>query len=83
MVRLNAARASNPRLTAVLSGDATLQMHQLRCKRPELVRKESWTHFWACNLIRTVMAQAAATHDLLPRCISFKGTIQTLEPFSP
>ena len=39
-------------------------------------------HILAYNLIRTVMAQAAVTHDLLPRSISFKGTVQTLEAFS-
>ena len=38
----------------------TLQMDMLRCKTPELVRKEIWTHVLAYNLIRTVMAQAAA-----------------------
>ena len=61
----------------------TLQMHELRCKTPELVRKEIWTHILAYNLIRTVMAQTAYTHDLLPRSISFKGAIQTLEAFRP
>jgi hypothetical protein len=61
----------------------TLQMHELRCKTPELVRKEIWTHILAYNLVRTVMAQAAATHGLMPRSISFKGTIQTLEAFQP
>jgi Transposase DDE domain len=59
----------------------TLQMHELRCKTPELVRKEIWMHILAYNLIRTIMAQAAATHDLPPRSISFKGTVQTLEAF--
>jgi IS4 transposase len=38
----------------------TLQMDVLRCKVPDLVRKEIWTHVLAYNLIRTVMAQAAA-----------------------
>jgi hypothetical protein len=33
--------------------------------------------------MRTIIAQAAATHDLLPRSISFKGAIQTLEAFQP
>ena len=61
----------------------TLQMHELRCKTPELVRKEIWAHMLAYNLIRTVMAQAAVTHDLMPRSISFKGTVQTLEAFQP
>jgi len=62
---------------------STMQMHDLRCKTPELVRKEIWTHALAYNLIRTIMAQAAATHGLLPRSISFKGAIQTLEAFQP
>lgn len=62
---------------------STMQMHDLRCKTPELVHKEIWTHVLAYNLIRTIMAQAAATHDLLPRSVSFKGAIQTLEAFQP
>jgi hypothetical protein len=62
---------------------STMQMGELRCKTPELVRKEIWTHVLAYNLIRTVMAQAAAKHDLLPRSISFKGSLQTLEAFQP
>lgn len=59
----------------------SLQMDQLRCQTPELVRKEIWTHILAYNLIRTIMAQAATKHDLEPRTISFKGTLQTLEAF--
>ena len=62
---------------------STMQMSELRCKTPEMVRKEIWAHVLAYNLIRTVMAQAAAAHDLLPRSISFKGTLQTLEAFQP
>jgi len=62
---------------------ATMQMRELRCKTPELVRKEVWTHILAYNLIRTIMAQAAATHDRAPRSVSFKGTMQTLEAFQP
>jgi hypothetical protein len=61
----------------------TLQMDILRCKTPELVRKEIWTHILAYNLIRTIMAQAAVTHKIPPRSISFKGTLQTLEAFQP
>ncbi len=61
----------------------TLQMDVLRCKTPELVRKEIWTHVLAYNLIRTVMAQAATKHGIEPRSISFKGTVQTLEAFQP
>ncbi len=60
---------------------SVMQMEMLRCKTPELVRKEIWTHILAYNLIRTVMAQAAIKHDIHPRSISFKGAIQTLEAF--
>ena len=61
----------------------TMQMDILRCKTPELVRKEIWTHILAYNLIRSVIAQAASKHDVEPRSISFKGAIQTLEAFQP
>ena len=60
-----------------------MQMDILRCKTPELVRKEIWTHILAYNLIRTIIAQAASKHDVEPRTISFKGAIQTLEAFQP
>ena len=61
----------------------TLQMDVVRCKTPELVRKELWTHILAYNLIRTIAAQAAVKHGIEPRTISFKGTLQTLEAFQP
>ncbi len=61
----------------------SLQMDILRCKSPELVHKEIWTHVLAYNLIRTIMAQAATKHGIEPRSISFKGTLQTLEAFQP
>jgi hypothetical protein len=61
----------------------TLQMDVLRCKTPELVRKELWTHILAYNLIRTIAAQAATRHGVEPRSISFKGVVQTLEAFQP
>jgi hypothetical protein len=61
----------------------TLQMDALRCKTPELVRKEIWTHILAYNLVRTIIAQAAVKYGIEPRTISFKGAIQTLEAFQP
>jgi hypothetical protein len=61
----------------------TMQMGELRGKTPEMVRKEIWTHALAYNLIRTVMAQAAAGEGVSPREISFKATIQVLEAFRP
>jgi hypothetical protein len=59
----------------------TMQMDVLRCKTPEMVRKEIWTHLLAYNLVRTVMARAARLHGLAPREISFKGALQTLNAF--
>ena len=62
---------------------SVMQMECLRGKTPELVRKEIWTHVLAYNLIRVIMAQAATKSSMLPRTISFKGTLQTLEAFQP
>src|SRR5262245_62988464 len=61
----------------------TLQMDMLRCKTPELVRKEIWAHVLAYNLIRTVMAQAAAREGIAPRSVSFKTALQVLNAFGP
>jgi hypothetical protein len=62
---------------------STMQMDVLRCKTPELVHKEVWTHILAYNLIRTIIAQAALRHGIVPRTISYKGAMQTLEAFQP
>ena len=61
----------------------TLQMNALRCRTPELVRKEIWTHLLAYNLIRAIVAQAAVAQSVDPRTISFKGAVQTLKAFQP
>jgi hypothetical protein len=58
-------------------------MDMLRCKTPELVRKEIWAHVLGYNLIRTVMARAADREGVAPRTISFKATLQILEAFRP
>jgi hypothetical protein len=60
-----------------------LQMDQLRCKKPERVRNEFWTHLLGYNLIRGVMTQAALESGRSPWEISFKGTLQTLSQFLP
>jgi hypothetical protein len=59
----------------------SLQMDILRCKTPEMVRKEIWMHLLAYNLIRGVIAKAAGEHELEPRQISFKGALQTMNEF--
>jgi hypothetical protein len=58
-----------------------LQMDVLRCKTPEMVRKEIWMHLLAYNLIRGVMAEAAEAHGKRPRHLSFKGALQTMTAF--
>jgi hypothetical protein len=60
-----------------------LQMTHLRCKTPEMVRKEMWAHFLAYNLIRKTMAESARHQDVLPRRLSFKGAVQTMNSFAP
>jgi len=60
-----------------------LQMDQLRCKTPERVRNEFWTHLLGYNLIRGVMASSALASGRSPWEISFKGTLQTLNHFLP
>jgi hypothetical protein len=58
-----------------------MKMDILRCKTPTMVRKEIWAHLLAYNLIRQVMAQAAAAHKITPRQLSFAGAVQTLNEF--
>ena len=60
-----------------------MNMDVLRCQTPDMVRKEIWAHLLAYNLIRTVIAQAAATHEKHPRQISFTRAMRTLEAFRP
>jgi hypothetical protein len=60
-----------------------MQMDILRCKTPDMVHKEIWTHLLAYNLLRTVMAVAANENDIEPRQVSFKGAKQALTAFAP
>ena len=64
---------------------STMQMDILRCKTPDMVHKEIWTHLLAYNLLRTIMAVAASESedDIEPRQISFKGAKQALTAFAP
>ena len=43
-----------------------MQMDVLRCKTPEMVRKEIWAHVLVYNLIRGVMAEAAHRRGAAP-----------------
>jgi Transposase DDE domain len=61
----------------------TMQMDVLRCKSPEMIHKEIWVHLLAYNLLRTVMAVAAAEHGIEPRHVSFTGAKQAVTAFAP
>lgn len=55
-------------------------MDVLRCKTPEMVRKEIWACLLAYNLIRRTMLQAASAADSerSPRQISFTAAMQKI-----
>src|SRR3990170_2464316 len=49
-----------------------MNMEPMRCKTPEMVRKEIAVTLLAYNLIRLLMAQAGTIHHVWPRYISFR-----------
>lgn len=53
-------------------------MEMLRCKSPEMVKKEIAVHFLSYNLIRATIARAAKTNQKTPRKISFMTAVQSL-----
>jgi hypothetical protein len=60
-----------------------LQMDHLRCKTPHRARNEFYMHLVAYNLIRKVMAIAAAKAGVEPWTVSFKGALQTMDKLLP
>ena len=67
----------------IRANKSTMRMDVLRCKTPAMVEKEIWAHLLAYNLIRTVMAVAAAAAGIEPRRLSFKGAKQAVTAFAP
>jgi len=61
----------------------TMGMDILRCKTPEMVRKEILMHLIAYNCIRRLMLEAAETKGVTLRRISFKGSVQALRQWEP
>lgn len=60
----------------------TLGMEQLRCQSPDMAEKELLAYLLAHNLIRCVMAQAAAQHKAELERVSFKGTLDAVRQYS-
>ncbi len=56
----------------------TLNLDDLRCKTPAMVRVEIWTTLLAYNLIRRIISAAAMEHGKTPRRISFTRTCVTI-----
>jgi hypothetical protein len=55
---------------------SNLNLGHVRCKSPEMVRRELWTTILGYNLIRTTMAGAALLHRKQPRQLSFVSACQ-------
>jgi hypothetical protein len=61
---------------------STMGMEYLRCKSPEMARKEMLAYLIAHNLVRCIMAEAASGYDVSLQAISFKGTLDALRQYS-
>jgi hypothetical protein len=60
----------------------TMGMEQLRCKTPEMAAKELLAYLVAHNLVRCLMAEAVAAHEVDLERVSFKGSVDALRQFS-
>jgi hypothetical protein len=60
----------------------TMGMEQLRCKTPDMAEKELLAYLVAHNLIRCVMAETVARHEVEMERLSFKGTVDALRQYS-
>ena len=60
----------------------TLGMDVLRCRTPEMVRKEIALHAITYNLVRGLMQQAAALYEVDLTRLSFKGSVDTLRQWT-
>jgi DDE family transposase len=60
---------------------AVMGMDILRCKTPDMIKKEVAVHLLAYTLARAVMAQAASLAGILARALSFKGSVQILDAY--
>jgi putative transposase len=58
-----------------------MQMEELRCKSPSMVRKEIYCHMLAYNLVRSAILESALIFDKRPRQLSFTGAMQAMNAF--
>lgn len=60
----------------------TMGMERLRCQSPPMAQKELLACLIAHNLVRCVMAEAAALYDVHLDRISFKGSLDALRQYT-
>ena len=60
----------------------TMHMDILRCRSPEMIRKEISVHLLAYNLVRWAMASAAYLGEVIPRLLNFTGAKRVLMAFA-
>ena len=61
----------------------TIGMDILRCKTPEMVKKEILMHLIVYNCIRYLMVKSKPNHDIGLRKMSFKAGVQALRQWEP
>jgi hypothetical protein len=61
---------------------AQMQMDHLRCKSPQMVRKEIHCHMIGYNLVRCAILASALRFNLCPSQLSFTGAMQAVEEFA-
>ena len=61
----------------------TLGMDILRCKSPDMVRKEIVMHWIVYNCIRWLMMSTGDADQIPVRQLSFKGSVQALRQWEP
>lgn len=60
----------------------TLGMEELRCQTPDMAEKELLVYLIAHNLIRCLMAEVVARHQVDLERISFKGTVDSARQYT-
>jgi hypothetical protein len=61
----------------------SMGMEVLRCKTPAMLHKELEMYLMGYNLIRCLMAEAAALHGQPLEQLSFKGSVDAVRQYSP
>lgn len=59
-----------------------MQMNHLRCRSPQMVRKEIHCHMIGYNLVRAAILASALSYQRCPSELSFTGALQAVEEFA-